>query len=226
MSSGYAQLGSLEIRARAKGQRLQIVETGVNRLVVERALNVIIVGDRFEPQELAERGKRLDFREPGSKNVRLELQQLQFDFEQVPFAHVAGFKAGLADINRLLKAVVVLLGEIEGGLREQNVDELLGDIKSELALVVGHLSTSNGGLIFSGLQAMLTLSAALEKVTNAQVELRLVFEVIRGKVAGLEKGKELRIPRQRGIRAKIGGDFLGLILQDGRAGCEQSVIVL
>src|SRR5580700_11669783 len=155
-------MGSLEIRARAKGQRLQIVETCVNRLVVERALNVIIVGYGFEPEELAERGKRLHFGEPGSKNVRLKLQQLQFDFEQVPFAHVAGFKARLADINRLLKAVVVLLGEIERGLREQNVDELLGEIEGELTLIVGHLSPRDGGLIFSGLQAMLALFAALE----------------------------------------------------------------
>ena len=96
---------SLQIRARAKGQRFQIVETGVNGLVVQRALNIIIIGHGFEPEELAESGKRLDFREPGCKHVRLELQQLQFDFEQVSFAHGAGFKAGLTDIKRLLKAV-------------------------------------------------------------------------------------------------------------------------
>src|SRR5208337_4562990 len=101
MSSGHAQLGSQQIGASTKGQRFEIVHVSVNGLVVERSLDVIVIRNGFEPKLLAKSGKRLDLGELGGKNVCLELQQLQFDLEQVPFAHVAGFEAGLTDLDGL-----------------------------------------------------------------------------------------------------------------------------
>src|SRR5271157_2141663 len=226
MSSGHAQLGSQQIGASTKGQRFEIVHVSMNGLVVERSLDVVVIGNRFEPKLLAKSSKRLDFGEFGRKYIRLELQQLQFDLEQVPFAHVAGFEAGLTDFDGLLKAVVVLLGEVECGLREQNVDELLGKVEGELALVVSHLSARHGGRVFRGLIAALALPATLEEVTDADVELRLVLQIARVELAGIEEGEKLRIPRQCGIGAEIRCDFLGLILKNGRLRGKQGVIVL
>lgn len=195
-------------------------------LIIERTFHVVIVGNGFEPEKLAKSGKRLDFGEPGCENVRLELQQLQFDFEEIPFAHIAGLEAGVTDINGLLKTVVVLLGKIKGGLREQNVDELRGEIEGELTLVVRHLSARYGGRVFRGLQTMLALPATFEEIADADVELRLVRQIVRIELARIEERKKLRIPGQDGIGAKIGGNFLRLILKYGRLRGEKGVIVL
>jgi len=45
-------------------------------------------------------------------------------------------QADFTDVDRFLKAVEVLLGESKW-IREQNVDELLGDVKSQLAFGIG-----------------------------------------------------------------------------------------
>src|SRR5271156_6315094 len=216
MRSSYTQLGSLQIRASTKSERFEIVHTTMSGLIVERAFNVIVVGNGLEAQELAKGSERLDFRKFGGKHIGLELQQLQFDFEQVPFAHIARFEAELTDIDGFLKAVEILLGEIEGGLREQNVDELLRKVKGELALVVRHLSARYGGRVFRGLIAALAIPTAFAAVPDAGIELRLVFQIARVELTGIEEGEKLRIPGQSGIRTEISGDFLRLILKNGR----------
>ena len=61
MGSGYAQVRSLKIGAHPQNQGFQIVDTSMNWGVVERALNIVIIGNGFETEELAKTGKSLDF---------------------------------------------------------------------------------------------------------------------------------------------------------------------
>src|SRR5271170_5345527 len=219
-------MSRLQIGARLKSPQFQVVEAGVDRRVVKITFHVKIFRHGFKTDFLPQSGEGLNLREVGGEDVALELQQLEFDLEQVAFAHVTGFEAGVADFDGLLKAVVILLGEFDGGLCEQNVDELLRDIEGELALAVGDLRARYGGRIFRGLEAVLTFFAAFEKVANADVELRIVLEVVRREVAGLKNGDELRVPGDNGIGAEVCGDFLGLILKNGGAQGQQRVIVL
>ena len=69
--------------------------------------------------------------EAGAGDVALKLQELQSDLEIVAFAHVAGFKARFADADGFLEAVKILLREIERGLGEKDVHELLRDVKGK-----------------------------------------------------------------------------------------------
>jgi len=85
----------------------------------------------------------------------LKLEQLQLDFEVVAFADVSSLKLNLADIDRLLKALEVFEGEIEGRFGEQNGNELLADIEGEGAFSVRNLGAGDGGLIAGGLETML-----------------------------------------------------------------------
>ena len=62
--------------------------------------------------------KRLHFRELRLRSVGLKLQQLEIDLQVVVFADVAGSVALLADIHGVLKALQVLLGQIERGFGE------------------------------------------------------------------------------------------------------------
>ena len=102
---------------------------------------------------------------------------------------------------------------------------MLGDVKGEGALVVGHLRARDGGLILRGLQAVLALLAAFEGVADAEVELRAVADVGRIELRQVEEREELRVPGKGRVRPQVGGDFLGLILHDGGAGRFERVIV-
>jgi len=154
------------------------------------------------------------------------LQKLEFDLEEIAFAHVPGLVARTADIDGFLEAVEILPGKIERGLCKQGGDELRRDIEGELAFVVSHLRAGDGRLVFGGLQTMLAFFPAFKRVADAQIKLSIVFQIVRVELAGIEKREELRIPGNGGIGAEVGGGFLGLILQDGRTRGEQSVIVL
>jgi hypothetical protein len=154
------------------------------------------------------------------------LQELELDFEEVAFAHVSGFVAGFADVDGLLEAVEVLLGKIDGGLGEDDADELLGDAKDDQALVIGNLRACDGGLILGRLEAVLALPAALEEIADAQIELGLVVDVIGSELARLEDRQELGVPGKHRIGTEIGGDFLRLVFQDGGASGQEGVIVL
>ena len=84
-------LGGEQIRTGAHRQRFEIFEAGVDGLVIQLALDIEKIGDGFETDELAECGNGLNFRESGGGEIGLKLEKLEFDFEVVAFAHVAGF---------------------------------------------------------------------------------------------------------------------------------------
>src|ERR1700744_4604694 len=113
-------MSCLKVRTGAQSQRFEIVEACVNGLVIEVAYDIEIIRNGFKTNRLAQSGDRLHLRKPGGEDIALKLEKLELDLEQIPFAHVSGFEAGLADFHRLLKAVVILLCEVESGLREQD----------------------------------------------------------------------------------------------------------
>src|SRR5262249_11413973 len=158
-----------------------------------RKLSVANVTIRYgiKTQQLAKRRERLNFCELRGGNICLKLQKLQFDFQKVAFAHVADFEAFFADVDGLLKAVEILLSESQRRLRKQCGNELLGDVENQLALAVGRLVTHDSRLVAGRLEAMLTLFAALEKIANAQVELRLIGEIVRVELVRMEEREEL-----------------------------------
>ncbi len=156
----------------------------------------------------------------------MKLQKLEFDLEEVAFAHIAGFVALFADIDGLLKAFEVLLGEVDRGLGEDDVYELLGDVEDELTFVIGNRRTRDRSLIFGGLKAVLAFFAALEGVADAKIELGLVVDVICGEFAGLKDGEELSVPGEDRVGTEIGGRFERLVLEDGGTSRLESVIVL
>jgi len=53
------------------------------------------------------------------------------------------------------------------------------------------LVTHDSRLVAGRLEAMLTLFAALEKIANAQVELRLIGEIVRVELVRMEEREEL-----------------------------------
>src|SRR5580704_5540874 len=108
----------------------------MNRLICQVAADVEIVGNRFKSEKLPQSGERLNLRELCSRQIALKLQQLQFDLEQVALAHIAGFVAGFADVDRLLEALRILLREVKRRLRQQHRNELLARVEDQRPLVI------------------------------------------------------------------------------------------
>ena len=90
-----------------------VVQIGVDGLVIECALDVVIIGNGLKTEKLAESGETLQLGEFGGGNVALELQELEFNLKVVAFANVAGVKAFFADVHGFLEAVQVLLREFQ-----------------------------------------------------------------------------------------------------------------
>jgi hypothetical protein len=156
----------------------------------------------------------------------LELQKLQLDFQQVTFAHISGAAAGFTDVHGFLEAVKILFGELESGFGQNNIDELLSDVELELAFGIGNLRADHGCGVARGRKAVLTFFAAFEEIAGTDVELGGVVQIIVVEVVGLKDGKELGVPSERWVGTKVGGDFLGLVLQDSGTEGEKGVVVL
>jgi len=161
----------------------------------------------------------------GSRKIHLKLQQLQFDFQQVAFAHGSGLEFRLANLHGLLEARQVLLREIKIGLGKQRSNELLRDVGRQSTFVVRHRCRGYGRLIARSFQPALPLLAALDQVGKSQVEHGTCVHVIMRKRAGREKRQVLLIDKTHRIGPQIRRDFLRLILRDHRARRQQRMIV-
>ena len=64
---------------------------------------------------------------------------------------------------------------------------------------------------------MLALAAAFEQVSDADIELLNVVNIIAGEILGTENRDELSVGAQRRIGPQVGGDFLCLILKNQSA---------
>ena len=161
----------------------------------------------------------------GRRYISLELQELQFDLEVVAFADRTSIQLRLRDIDRLLEALQVLLGKPQGRLRQQNADELLPHIEDESALSIGNLRLGYRCLIARRLQPSLSLLAALEQITDSDIELLRLVQIVAAKVVWIENWDELRIYAKRRIGAEVGGDFLRLVLVDQSSRGDDRVVV-
>ena len=62
----------------------------MNRLVIQSAIHVVVIGHGLKSEQLAQRRQSLQLGELRGGNIVLELQQLQLDLDGVAFAEVSG----------------------------------------------------------------------------------------------------------------------------------------
>ena len=80
-------------------------------------------------------------------------------------------------------------------------------------------------LIASGFQAPRPLVTTFEEVTNSNIKLLNLVQIIRRKILRIEDWDELAISSQSGIGAKIGGDLLCLILKNQSSSGLEGMVV-
>ena len=160
------------------------------------------------------------------RHVRLELQQLNLDFQEIHFADVARLVAAFADVHRVLKAFQVLRGEIDRGFGHLHVDVLRSHKKNQAAFVIDHGEPRLLRHVARRLQTMLPLAAALEQIAEPHVKLRRRVDVVRAELVRLKDGQKLRVARQHWIRPQVRRNFFGLVLLHHGALCQQIVVVL
>src|SRR5579863_2301550 len=73
---------------------------------------------------------------------------------------------------------------------------------------------------------MLALFSALDQIADADIELRLILEIVGAELARAEQRKELRVPRKIWIWPQVCGHFFSLVLQNRRACGLHRVVVL
>src|SRR5262249_24359091 len=151
----------------------------------------------FKSEKLAQTRQGLNLCELRRRQIALKLEQLQFDLQQVAFAHVTGLVARFADVDRFLKAVRVLLRQIERRLRQQHRNELLARVEDQRSFVVRNGRPRYRGLVLRRLQPVLAFFSSLDEIADADVELRLILEIVGAELTRAEQRKELRVPRKR-----------------------------
>ena len=132
----------------------------------------------------------------------------------------------IIEVNRLLIAFQIFLGQFQRRLGELHVDEQGGDLEGQGAFVVRHQVRGHGRLVLGGLKAVLAFFAALDQVAEAQIGLRQIVEIGTRIVAWRKQRQVIPIGEDCGVGAQIGGHFLRLALLDGGASRQQAVVVL
>jgi hypothetical protein len=95
------------------------------------------------------------------------------------------------------------LGKGKRRFGQKNVDELLSDVEDQLPFGIGNLRANNGGCILGSLQAMLPLFAALKKIANASIELRIVIQIVAAKLIGLKDGRNCASHASTGLGRRL-----------------------
>src|SRR5208283_2317863 len=116
----------------------------------------------------------------------LELQQLQLNHQVVVLAEAADLELSLADVHRGLKALQVLLAEIERRFRKLGVEKQGSNLKRKTALVIRHQRARLGRYIFLRLKAVMALSTTFNQVAEADVAFRVVVQILAGGLASIE----------------------------------------
>jgi hypothetical protein len=142
------------------------------------------------------------------------LQKLQLDLEIVAFTDVSRLELCLTDVYGLLKAFEILQRKLQSRSREQYADELLSYIECQCAFGIANLSTCYRCLITSGLKTPLTLVTTFKEVSDPNIELLNIVQIIPGKILRTEERDELGICPESGIGTKVGGDLLGFVLEN------------
>ena len=184
LRGGHPQFSRAIIRTVLQRLRLQILQLRRKRLIRQIANHVVIGRNRIVAQQFPQRDQRLNSRQPGRRDVSLKLQQLQLDLEEVPLADIASLVLRLCNVNRLLKALQILLGKAQGRFRQQDGDELLAHIECQGAFGIRNLAASDRGLVLCSLQSVLSFVAALEEVSKSDVELLHLAQIVGREVGG------------------------------------------
>ena len=71
--------------------------------------------------------------------------------------------------------------------------KLLSDLEYQTAFGIGDLRPCYCGRILGRLQTMLAFSTSFKEVTNANIELLVLVEIVEGEIARVEKGIELAV---------------------------------
>jgi len=116
------------------------------------------------------------------------LQQLKVDLQIVFLADPAGFELKFADFHGLLKALQVLLREIDRRFRQLDIDEQRGHLIRQGALVVRDQRARLGCHIFRGLIAARALPAPLDQVGKAEISFGIVMQIIGIGRTGIQAG--------------------------------------
>ena len=162
-----SQAGRLQVRPVCQGLCLKVIQVALHCLVVERPGHVIVRADRFISQQLPQVGQSLHPGEFRRGDIGLELEQLQLHLQQIVLAYVPCLISLLADGHCVLKALEVLLRQLQSRFGEFNIDEQSRYVEAEAALVVSDLGACHGGNILGCLQAVLPLLATLKQVADA-----------------------------------------------------------
>ena len=136
-----------------------------------------------------------------------------------------GFELRLADIDRLLEALQVLERELQSGFRQQNADELLANVESQGSFGVGDLGAGDGRLIAGSLQTPLPFVAAFEQVSDPNIELLSLIQIVAGKILRTEKWDELAVSSQSRIGTQVRGNLLRLILKNQSSRSLEGMVV-
>lgn len=107
----------------------------------------------------------------------------------------------LRQYRRSAGSLQVFEGELKGGLRQQDADELLPHVERQGSFRVADLSACDRRLIASGLQAPLPLAPAFEEVPDPDVKLLSLVQIFPGKILRTEEGHELGVSSKSRIRA-------------------------
>ena len=94
---------------------------------------------------------------------------------------------GVGNVDGVLKIFQVFLRELQGGLGQQNADELLSYIESKRAFGIGYLGASDCRLIAGGLQAPLPLVATLKEIGESDIELLGQVQIVEREIARAKK---------------------------------------
>ena len=128
----------LEVRPLLERLQLEILEVALHLMVFKFSRDIVVRRHGFITQLLPKIGKPLNFGKFCLRHIILELEKLEFDLQFVIFADRSFLVAQIVEVNRLLIAFQIFLGQFQRRLGELHVDEQGGDLEGQGALVVRH----------------------------------------------------------------------------------------
>jgi hypothetical protein len=166
-----ALLGRLKIGPQLKRPSFKVEQVQTHGSIREAADGLEIGWKRVIPGQLAQTISGLHQGHLSGGNVSLELEQLQLRLQEITFADTPRLVLILADCNGILETLEVLVGELQRGLGQQNLDELLRHVVGQRALGVAHLRDRDGRLVARRPHARLPLVTPFNGVGDAYVKL-------------------------------------------------------
>ncbi len=150
---------------------------------------------------------------------------MQFDLQVVVFANGAFVVTQLAEVDRFLKTLQVLVGEFECRFSKLHVHEQRGGIKRKTAFIVGHQGARLGGNVLGSLQPVLALLPAFDQIAETEIAFGRVVQIL-GVLTRTVERKVFPISKQRRVGAQVRSGLFGFALLNRGPRCQQVVVVL